>query len=55
MVLRLNEEKATLGKNIDACQKEISLLEAKIAKGRNEEDDTPIDSAIYAPAPLYKQ
>jgi len=55
MMKRLSDEKALLEQNIDACSKECSILDDKIAKSATEDNTGNIDDAIQTTAPLYKQ
>jgi hypothetical protein len=55
MISRLTEEKVLLDKNIEAVQKECAALDEKINKSTNEENNSNVEDAIQAPAPLYKQ
>jgi len=44
-----------LEQNIEACQKECSILDDKILKSATEDNTGNIDDAIQTTAPLYKQ
>jgi hypothetical protein len=55
MLARLQDERRTLEGNIGTLEKEVALLEGKIATSSEEEGKANIDDAIQAPTPLHRQ